>query len=282
MREVCISGFASLSRDFANEMPEHIELWAMNEAHIFLKRKATRWFQLHPKSWRASPVGQKAYVTNAICTTCNWAENASPEKQDQVKAVYQKAQIHATKNPEHEVRFGTVRVRKNGYGRAPYHMKFLKTCGVPVYQMKVDPRIPTSVKYPYDEIVERYGRVWLNGKKRPYLTSTAAYMLALALYEHENGNTIDRIHLAGIELAIGTEYFHQRPCVEYWIARLEQAGVEYVPSPYGSGLLQGPIYAIEHNEPLHPESMQTMHFAAAEDSPVVAIMEDEDGNPVGF
>lgn len=281
-REICISGFASLTRDWANELDDHVEIWAMNEAHYYLKRKASRWFQLHPKNWKAAPKGVTAYSAVGYCNTCGWGENG---RADQVNATHAAAQKHADRYPEHDVEAGIVRVHKNGYGRSPNHMKWLKKFDGPVYQMKIDKRIPGSVQYPYDEIVERYGHAWITDKKRPYLTSTAAFMLALALYEHENGQTIDTIRLAGIELAIGTEYFDQRPCVEYWIGRLEQAGIEYIPSPYGQSILNGPIYAVEHFAPLKPESMGTpVGLAQNTDSGggTVAIMEDEDGNAVGF
>lgn len=281
-REVCISGFASLSREWANELPESVEVWAMNEAHYYLKRKASRWFQLHPKNWRAAPAGVKAYSAMAFCGTCGWGENGRADVQAEIDTVKEKAEAHFAKNPDHDVEAGTVRVRKNGYGRTPNHLKWLKQCGVPVYQMKIDDRIPTSVKYPYDEIVERYGHAWITNEKRPYLTSTVAYMLALALYEHENGMPIDKLYLAGVELAIGTEYFDQRPCVEYWIGRLEEAGIEYVPSPYGQSILNGPIYAREHSSPLNPKSMGTPVGVPGVEMPVVSMLEDEDGNAVGF
>jgi len=254
----------------------------MNEAHYYLRRPASRWFQLHPRNWRATAPGIKAYSALAFCDTCGWGENGRADLQPQIDEVNRKAQAHADKYPDHDVEAGTVRVRKNGYGRTPNHLKWLKRCGIPVYQMKVDERIPTSTLYPYDEIVERYGHAWITNVKRPYLTSSAAFMLALALYEHDNGDTIDRLYLAGVELAIGTEYFDQRPCVEYWIGRLEQAGIEYVPSPYGQSILNGPIYAVEHSSPLDPKSMGEAVGIPGQPMPVVSVTEDEDGNAVGF
>ena len=83
---------------------------------------------------------------------------------------------------------------------------------------------------------------------RLYLTSTSAYMLALALYEHLNGDTIDEVHMAGIEMAVGTEYSLQKPCVEYWLGRLAGSGVTIVRAPM-TELLRAPLYAIDHEMP---------------------------------
>lgn len=253
----------------------------MNEAHYYLTRPASRWFQIHPKNWNAQPVGIKAYSRVAHCE-CGWGVNGSPEKQEDIEAVQRAAQSHANKFPEHVVHAGTVRMRKNGYGRPPHHLKWLQNCGIPVYMHKVDKRVPTSVEYPYDEIVERYGSVWANGKKRPYLTSSAAYMLALVVLEHDRGQTVDKLYLAGIELAIGTEYFHQRPCVEHWLGIMKGKGIEVVQSPYGTSLLTGPIYAREHTQSLFPESLKAMEFTLPANAPLASVKEDEDGDPIGL
>lgn len=207
----------------------------MNEAHIYLRKPAHYWFQLHPKNWNAAKA----------------RENKWPE---------------------------------DGYGRPPQHLETLQQIPCPIWMQDVDERIPTSVKYPYDEIVERYGYDWVDGKKRPYLTSTAAYMLALLVYEHDNGMKVDRVRLAGIELAIGTEYFHQRGCVEHWLGIATGRGIRFDQNPYGSALLNGPIYAREHADPLYPESMQTLGNLRGRVSeiPVISMAEDEAGEPVGL
>ncbi len=62
---------------------------------------------------------------------------------------------------------------------------------------------------------------------------------------------------------------------------MEGAGIEYIPSPYGSSILSGPIYAIDHMAPLKPESMGTPITVATPDT-YAAVQEDEDGNPIGL
>ncbi len=190
-REICISGFASLSRDWVNDLEDHVEIWAMNEAHYYLRRRASRWFQLHPKYWKSAPKGMKALGAIGWCETCGWGETGRSDIREQIDNVQKACSFHKTKYPDHDVKGGIKKIHKNGYGRAPAHLKWLKNFDGPVYQMKIDKRIPNSTLYPYKEIVERYGKLWFEQQKRPYLTSSAAFMLALALYEHENGDIID-------------------------------------------------------------------------------------------
>ena len=234
-RTICISGFSELTRGWANEQPDGVELWVMNEAHTYLKREAQYWFQLHPRYWN--------------------------------REAARKAKI-----PE------------DGYGRHPIHLETLKTLSMPIWMQEVDERIPASAKYPYEEIVERYGRPWVGGGKRPYLTSTAAYMVALAVKEHDDGKTVGELRMAGIELAIGTEYFHQRACLEYWLGIAYGKGINIELAPSGTSILTGPIYTRDHLSPLYPEALEQMQIDEEKglDMPYVAVMEDEDGNPVGL
>lgn len=107
------------------------------------------------------------------------------------------------------------------------HFDFLWECNVPIYQQEIDPRLPTSVVFPFHEVGKQY---------RPYWTSSIAFMLSLAVYER-----VDEIHLWGVDMASGVEYERQRPCCEYWLGRAEAQGIKLViPSsspilrPYGA------------------------------------------------
>jgi hypothetical protein len=84
------------------------------------------------------------------------------------------------------------------------HEEFIKGLPIPVYMPKVDPNVPNSVRFPKDALVKEFGI--------EYFTSTIAEMLALAIYE---GFT--RINLYGIDLIVGEEYTHQKPCAEFWL-----------------------------------------------------------------
>ena len=52
-RRICLVGFSELSRTWANEQPDDVEIWGLNETHQFLKR-CDRYFQIHPRNWNAA------------------------------------------------------------------------------------------------------------------------------------------------------------------------------------------------------------------------------------
>lgn len=105
------------------------------------------------------------------------------------------------------------------------HLQGLKSLTVPVYMQEHFEEIPSSVKYPLEEMVKHFGR--------QYFKSTLDYMMALALYEG-----FKEIHLYGVNMADSIEYAHQRPSMEYWIGRAEGMGVKVV-LPEGCDLLKG-------------------------------------------
>lgn len=92
--------------------------------------------------------------------------------------------------------------------------QWLKQCSIPIYMQDFDPSIPHSVRYPKERYVAAFG---------DYRTSTIAYMLGLAILEE-----FETIGLYGIELQVGTEYFHQRMCVEYLIGIAKGRGIRIV------------------------------------------------------
>lgn len=113
------------------------------------------------------------------------------------------------------------------FGRPLDHEEFLGEFPGPVYMQERDPEIPTSVEYPLREVVGRLGS---------YLTSTASYMLALALYEQ-----VDEIKLLGIYMQQGTEYEHQRPSIEYLLGAAKGMGIP-VTLPDDCPLAKAPLY----------------------------------------
>ena len=95
-----------------------------------------------------------------------------------------------------------------------------------------DPEIPNSKRYPVEKIAEASGRT--------YFTSTFAYQLGLAWYEHAAlGRPIERVRMLGVNLTSMDEYIHQKACVEYWLGRLAEAGVA-IEIPDGSSLHKRP------------------------------------------
>ena len=102
--------------------------------------------------------------------------------------------------------------------RDPNYLQFLRDLTIPVYMIRTYDEYPTSVRYPIEEAIRFCGR--------DYFTSSVAFMMALAALEG-----FQEVHLYGINLAIGDEYFYEKPCAEWWIGVLEGHGVKvYVPS----------------------------------------------------
>lgn len=280
-RKVCLVGFSEMSRHWANEQPANVEIWALNEAHQFLER-CTRYFQIHPRNWNANHVNRKGITFSGHCNACGWERTAKPDDQAAMNQVKFLAQKHKNANDSHDVEYGVVRFLENSYGRTPHHIAFLGRCEVPVYVQNRDERIPTSVRYPFEAVTEMLGLPDVNGNKRLYLTSSVAWMLALALYEHKQGKTIDEIRLAGIEMAIGTEYARQKPCVEWWLGYAMGMGIKVLVAPTGSSILSDAIYGIDYMEPqrIPNENLYPIYAEKAE-YPLVAVAE-HNGVPVGF
>lgn len=117
------------------------------------------------------------------------------------------------------------------------HEAWLRDCGLPVYMTDRVPGLPTSVKYPVDRLIEKFGI--------DYFTSTVAYMFAWAVdyidqrveaaLKAAPGNGIvsawDVLQLQrslyrdwtvgifGIDLIVGEEYDWQRACAEFWLGQ---------------------------------------------------------------
>lgn len=109
------------------------------------------------------------------------------------------------------------------------HLEWLKQTTIPVYFEEIHPDYPMSVRYPYEDVCLDLSGV--------YLTSAIAFMIALAIHEK-----FTLIKLYGIDMASGTEYEDQRPCVEYLIGQAVGREIK-VWLPPGCPLLKGPMYA---------------------------------------
>jgi len=179
-RDIALLGYAEETRDLIHGLSPDVEIWGINAAHYFLKRKAHHWFQMHPRSWVSS---------DGVAT--------------------------------------------GFFGRPKEHLEWMQKFEGNLWLLSPDADLPNGKPYPIEDVV----RV----TKREYFTSTFAYQMAYALYEHMTGTPIRRMYVYGINLTALEEYAHQRPCAEYWIGRLEQAGVEVL-IPTGSALLKGALY----------------------------------------
>ena len=98
----------------------------------------------------------------------------------------------------------------------------------PIYMQEHYTDVPSSVKYPKEEIVKKLlPHIWrdVNGdiEQVENFTSSTAYALALALYLGKK-----KIELSGIELTSDTEYVRQRPGVYFWLGIAAGMGVDVV------------------------------------------------------
>ena len=95
--------------------------------------------------------------------------------------------------------------------------------------------VPHSEGYPLREVCEMFlgGKLGRGaGYAQYYFTNTFSYMFAQILYEKKLGiKDWERIELYGCELEqLETEYFRQRPGIEFWFGLCVAAGIEiYVP-----------------------------------------------------
>ena len=118
------------------------------------------------------------------------------------------------------------------------HRKWAQECGIPFYMLARQPDCPTSVRFPLDAVLGIY--------QADYFTSTIPYMLSLALMEIDAAVSAElkayveasslaalrgvhlqdvirkmygeyKIGIFGIDLVVGSEYFSEKPCAEFWI-----------------------------------------------------------------
>lgn len=102
------------------------------------------------------------------------------------------------------------RETRRRYSYASYK-RFLQGLNCPVYMQDVDESIAGSVRYPLKAALDAFGRCF---------TSTASYLLALAILEG-----VDEIGVWGIHLTHRTVYARQRPGVEYLLGVARQRGI---------------------------------------------------------
>lgn len=134
------------------------------------------------------------------------------------------------------------------------HLEFLRDLKIPVYMEEVHEEIPTSVRYPYEAVCDAIGGA--------YLTSAVAFMVALAIYQ---GYGV--IKLYGIDMAINTEYYEQRPNLEYLLGLAVGLGIK-VWLPPDSPILKGPTYAktvMVSTATIHSMMLKTAALALTEE-----------------
>jgi len=112
------------------------------------------------------------------------------------------------------------------------HWHWLQNCDVPrIFMQRAYADIPGSEAIPLREICETFIGDRLprgSGYVTQYFTSTFCYMIAQVMLEKLKGiNDWDRIEFYGCELEqLETEYFRQRPGMEWWMGKASEMGIE--------------------------------------------------------
>ena len=123
----------------------------------------------------------------------------------------------------------------NNLAELQEYRDFLNGLTIPVWMDDVHPDYRNSRRYPLEEVIEDIGY--------DYFTSSIAYMVALAIHQRFN-----EIRMYGVEMIYGTEYVHERPCVEFHLGIAHARGIELT-FPEASTLLRGPLYGRQVNVP---------------------------------
>lgn len=148
--------------------------------------------------------------------------------------------------------------------RAKGHLDWLRRFGEQggiVYLLTERPDMPHARAFPFDSVVANlWPELATEGNhktSRPYLTSSIAYMQALAIAEG-----FEEIAIVGVDMAADSEYADQKPCCEYLIGLARGRGIKSW-LPESCGLLSGPLYGRgamnPEGERISPEQLSARH-----------------------
>lgn len=241
-KKLAIVGFCETSREFAPYWNSEFEIWGLNRGALFMPmtEQVTRWFEMHGEH------------------IVGW-QNRRP-------------------------------------GR---HIEWLNAFQGPVYMHQKVDWVRNSVAYPLKELAEYFGRNVLrvghmapipnkqstsgmnemmlvdgpgdviDTTDEPYLSSSIAYEIALAIYEG-----FEEIHLYGVDLVTDAEYAWQKPGVEFLLGWAAGHGVKValpVNCPLLKGTLYGRGYMSERSENMSYEQLASRMTSLQKDQEKLAI-----------
>lgn len=111
------------------------------------------------------------------------------------------------------------------------HKGWIRNCGIPVLMTQTSPDLPTSVRYPIEQIIQL---------GTDYLTSSVAFYIAWGIYQGYK-----EIALFGIDLVVGTEYEFQKACAEFWLGVAHGKGIDLRIPPQSALLKQTHRYGYQ-------------------------------------
>ena len=88
----------------------------------------------------------------------------------------------------------------------------VETTNTPLYSTQQWDDIPTSIRYPIEELTAYFGH--------DYFADSCCYMLALAIYQE-----FTEVSLYGFNYAWGENYVKEKPAVEHWLGVLLGKGI---------------------------------------------------------
>lgn len=137
-------------------------------------------------------------------------------------------------------REGIITANSHG-GDGEKHIEELKAMDIPIYMQERHDDIPTSVKYPFEEMVQEFG-IPRKGfaEKDAYFTNSISFMIALAIHEG-----FEEIHVYGVDMAVNEEYHFQRPSCEYYLGIAMGRGIKVYLPPESDLLRTRFTYAYE-------------------------------------
>ena len=141
------------------------------------------------------------------------------------------------------------------------YREWLGALEIDLYMIEATEEFPKSIAYPLKAVTEAFDSA--------YLTSTMSYMVALALYEHQQAvraeeetkpledslsQRVSMIYVFGVNMTVGTEFAHQKASFEFWLGMANGMGVN-VALPPNCPLLSGDLYGRERPERLPREML---------------------------
>ncbi len=147
------------------------------------------------------------------------------------------------------------------------YMESLASLNVPVYMQQHWDEIPMSIQYPLIPVVQHFGSTlgWFNQpdfqgmltrQYDAYFTNTISYMMALAIMEG-----FEEMHVYGVDMAVDSEYHHQRPSCEFFLGIAVGRGMKVYIPPEADLLKTRFLYGFE--EPAQDQFVRKMKNSRA-------------------
>lgn len=218
--KLALVGFAPSTRGLTPWDDDSYDIMSLNEGYNFKwMKRGNLWLQIHPH-WDFEKGNNQNDPNHYL-----WMQNKSGP------CVKCEGRGYLVKGEEQ------AKCDANGCDKGTYHPPAERKT-LPVFTQEYYPDVYNCVKYPLDEIHDKFFRKYLGDKK--YFTSSAAYMLGLGmLYGYE------QIDLYGFEMGTSSEYHYQRANFEYMVGVAHGLGFD-VRIPSKSPILKGQLYGIEN------------------------------------